>query len=303
MAVRALADAFVRIRPDASGFRAEADTQLNAALAGLSPQVRITANTDVALTKMAELRAKMDVLSRQVVSARMVADDKQLQLELAKITGQLATLRRRTTASKVTLDGADKVETQVMALDLLYDKIAARVLDAHVSLDDADAQTRLAFLVAELSVCPDGLPGAGGAGRRRGEKMGALVTELEAHHRENLEHPAGRQRRIGNRRRQPETRALNTDLEKVVASQHFLQGQEAGLAQADAMLARGVQLLTESFGTEARATKTSADAFALLRGDADKTTPSIPRFWGVWGCCWQGPAVRRQAASPAAPAR
>lgn len=178
---RALADAFVRIRPDSSGFRAQVDAQLTAQLAGAGQTVLITANTQAALAKMAALRGQMTDLSRKVTSARLVGDDKQLQLMLAKLQVQLQELEKKTTAKTVTLVGADKVETQLMGLTIAADKWIAETMDKTVHLDTADAQTRLAYLIAAGSDLSRkayearvGLTGDAAA------KMNALVTEIEA---------------------------------------------------------------------------------------------------------------------------
>jgi len=178
---RALADAFVRIRPDTTGFRAEVDAKLTAAMAGLNKNILVTANTAAALTKMAELRAQMADLSRKVTSARLIADDKPLQLSLAKINSQLQALEARTTAKKVTLAGADKVETQLMALNIASDTFMARALDKRINLDSADAQKKLAFLITATSdLSRRAYEARVGLAGDAAVKMAALVTEIES---------------------------------------------------------------------------------------------------------------------------
>jgi hypothetical protein len=147
----ALANAFVRIRPEATGFRVELDAKIRAALAGIDPTVKIGASTRGAKAAAMELKGYLDALTKRVTAFRLVADDKQLQAELAKIFAQLASLQGRTLAKKITLLGFARMQTELLQADASLDKIAGRVALAHVDVS-GDAEKRLALLQVQLIV-------------------------------------------------------------------------------------------------------------------------------------------------------
>jgi hypothetical protein len=145
----ALANAFVRIRPDATGFRVELDSKVKAALAGLDPTVNIGASTKGAKAAAMELKAYLNALTDRATAFRLVADDKQLQAELAKIFVQLASLQGRTLAKKITLLGFARMQAELLAADSSLEKIAGRVSVAHVDVS-GDAEKQLALLQVQL---------------------------------------------------------------------------------------------------------------------------------------------------------
>src|SRR5437762_8294140 len=81
----ALANAFVRLTPDATGFRAEADAKLRAALTGLNPTVRIKAEDKAAKLTIADLRLALTALTKRVYEAKFKIDSAAGQAALAKI--------------------------------------------------------------------------------------------------------------------------------------------------------------------------------------------------------------------------
>ena len=122
----ALANAFVRIRPDATGFRAEADAKLHAALAGISPSVKIGADTTAAKMITGDLRAYLNALVRRNFDLRIGLDDKGL---LAQLTRDYALMQRldRRIDIPMTLTGATKIQAQLLALDASMDRAKAKI--------------------------------------------------------------------------------------------------------------------------------------------------------------------------------
>lgn len=124
----ALAEAFVQIRPDTTGFRAEAESKIKAALAGINPEVKVKVTPDLsgfqaavkaALTKaLAGTGGKIPIkltfdtdagdLARQIALLRTkltqqgLADFLDADLPLGKIQYQVALLRRLLQQGKVT---------------------------------------------------------------------------------------------------------------------------------------------------------------------------------------------------------
>lgn len=146
----ALAQAFVRIRPTATGFRAEATSQVKSALSGVEGEVPITAGTDKAKAQIADLRAYLTALTKRAWAAHITAEDKQFQLEILRVINQLRALDKRTANPKVTLEGITRAQTQMVGLDVQLDKIASRVAVAHIEIDDSDAEAKLALLITQI---------------------------------------------------------------------------------------------------------------------------------------------------------
>lgn len=147
----ALANAFVRIRPTADGFRAEADAEIKSALAGLDPKVRIGTSTDAAKLAAKDLRIYLDAMAKKLYSFRMVADDKQAQASMSRMYTELLRLDKKISAPRLTLVGAAMAQGQLLAFDAQLDQMSKRISVAHVEIDDADAERRLALLITQVA--------------------------------------------------------------------------------------------------------------------------------------------------------
>lgn len=147
----ALAEAFVRIRPDAGGFRAEADKDLKAQMAGDKVTVPVDADTAAAVRKVADLEGILALLGRRAYSARIITDDAGLQAELARITTSLRAVDKLVASPKLGLEGAAKAEATLLGIGAQLDKLSGRAAKLHVDIDDTDAERRLALLITELS--------------------------------------------------------------------------------------------------------------------------------------------------------
>lgn len=147
----ALADAFVRIRPTATGFRAEATAEIKSALAGISPEVNIGASTAAAVLKVAALKALLSDLARQVYAARITTDDAGLQAKLSRDYALLLKLNKTIASPEIDLLGAETAEAQMLAIAAGLQKINTTIATAHIAIDDADLERRLALLMVQLS--------------------------------------------------------------------------------------------------------------------------------------------------------
>lgn len=147
----ALAEAFVRIRPNTDGFRAEADAGIKSALAGENPEVTVRAATDAAKAAVGDLRAYIDAMTRKVGQFRLIADDKLLQAQLAKDALLLDKLDKMVASPEIDLAGITRAQAEILGLDAGLDKIAGRLVTAHVAVDEGNAPARLAVLEAELT--------------------------------------------------------------------------------------------------------------------------------------------------------
>lgn len=124
----ALAQAFVRIRPDSTGFRASATEQIKAALAGVQGNVKLTVDSDLAKTKITELRGYLSYLTARAWDMAVGVDDKEFQLAMDRIFTRLRTLDRTTSNPKITLEGIARAQAQLLALDVQMDRLQAKTL-------------------------------------------------------------------------------------------------------------------------------------------------------------------------------
>lgn len=151
----ALADAFVRIRPTATGFRAETEAQVKTALAGISPEIKIGASTAAAQLKVAALRGLLDKLARENYAARITANDAGLQAQLARDQSLLYKLDKTISEPEIDLQGAAAAEAAMLGVLAGMKKINATIANARVKVDDADGARRVALLSVQLSALAD----------------------------------------------------------------------------------------------------------------------------------------------------
>ena len=122
----ALAEAFVRIRPDVSGFRAEADAKLKAAMAGIAyrlPSVRIKADTAAATRAAVDLRAMLDALTKRVYNAKLNFSSAEAQAQLARFTLTLGAVDKLLDKKRgLTLEGITRAQAELLGLTVAMDK-------------------------------------------------------------------------------------------------------------------------------------------------------------------------------------
>lgn len=174
----ALADAFVRIRPDSGGFRAEATSQIKAATAGISPEIKVSANTNpakasvaafnayaravlhgqeipvsantaAAKAEVAALSAQLAVLTKKVWTTRMVVDAPGVQAQLGRIMGELRSLAR-TFTGQLTFEGIEQAQTELLGLEAQMERIFGRPEIMHIEVDEGDAKAQLAALLVQI---------------------------------------------------------------------------------------------------------------------------------------------------------
>lgn len=147
----ALADAFVRIRPTATGFRAEAESQIKAAMTGIDPTVKIGASTAAAQIKITGIKALLSDLTKKVYSAQLSTEDTKFQAALAKDMVLLHQINETVAKPEVDLQGAVKMEAQLLGLASQLETISTQIYTTHVRMDEGNLQGRLALLITQLT--------------------------------------------------------------------------------------------------------------------------------------------------------
>lgn len=127
----ALAQAFVRIRPDATGFRASAESQVKTALAGVSGKVKLSVDSDLAKTKITELRGYLTALTQRAWDMSVGVNDKPFQLAIQRIFLSLEKINRNLNIKPtITIEGIARAQAQLLAIDVLMDELAKKRLPA-----------------------------------------------------------------------------------------------------------------------------------------------------------------------------
>ena len=172
---RLLGEAFVVIRPETKGFRAETETQVKRDLAGLDPNIKIGADVKDVGPQLAAMQAKLRAASKGRMA---IADLIDFNLTPPQIVGQLILLKRLVQRSGIsdlidfnvpvsqiqqqlqkvsdlsatisveadTSDAVAAVETLRLKLQALGSRLGA----LQVNADTADAQANVAKLQARL---------------------------------------------------------------------------------------------------------------------------------------------------------
>jgi SLT domain-containing protein/tetrahydromethanopterin S-methyltransferase subunit B len=143
---RQLGDAFVTVGPDATGFRVKLDAQIKAALAGIKPEVSVkfTADSGGLAASVANMKTRMDALSRQLVTIPIGADDKQAQAVISGLQARLLALAKTVTGLTLSAD-TTRIDAQVAALRA---KLAALVQKSSHLQIDADTKQAIAQIAA-----------------------------------------------------------------------------------------------------------------------------------------------------------
>jgi SLT domain-containing protein len=175
---RQLGEAFVTIRAETTGFRAEAYAQIKKALAGISPtvpvemelrknaadrfvsdlgkfmsktdvQAIIQANVDArkAYEQIIELRSRLEALSERIADIPIGVDDRAAQARIAALQARLLALVHTVAKVQVGADtsGVIKAAAAVAALEASTDKLAASSARAVAAfLAEGEATSRLA---------------------------------------------------------------------------------------------------------------------------------------------------------------
>jgi Phage tail lysozyme len=210
----ALAEAFVQIRPDTTGFKAETESKVKAALAGLKPEVPVKLVPDIAgfqtLLKAALAKSlgsaggvtvpvglKFDIdegsLARQIalLKAKMaqlgLVDFLDYDLPLGKIQYQISLLRRLLQQGKLTdflgvsLNDAQALQASVKLREAVQRELGN--VDIGIGLDPADVAAEAAAIKAAAKAALGGevipvtevVTGAAGAGGGGGGKPPVTV--------------------------------------------------------------------------------------------------------------------------------
>lgn len=172
-----LAETWITIRPDTTGFRTETDAELRKALADAGVQIKVGADTASADRAADALKIKLADLSKRITANIDVAD-KPAQAKLLALQSQLIDIGKKVVSPKIDLAGVVSAQSSLAALDVVLDEIdkkhaepsvkvqtdtarldalrtkldevAARATSASVDVDDKTATAKLLSLRAKL---------------------------------------------------------------------------------------------------------------------------------------------------------
>lgn len=125
---RSLAEAFVALEPDATGFATKAKALLDKTQ--LEKAATITLNAARAQIDIAALQARIKALTARAAQIQVGVDDKAGQAELLRLDAQLSALSRRVANPKITIEGQQRALASILALDAAFDKFDAKLAGA-----------------------------------------------------------------------------------------------------------------------------------------------------------------------------
>jgi hypothetical protein len=130
-----IAQAFVRIRPDDTGFKRDADTKIKSSTRGLGAKIPITADTAPSQRAIDDLQVRLGKLAAKTYTAGIGINDKDTTARLAKIALTLDKLNRTVAEPSVKISGIARAEADLLALDAQFDKItgSTRTLDSSLA--------------------------------------------------------------------------------------------------------------------------------------------------------------------------
>ena len=139
---KTLASAWVSVSPSGfSDFAKKAQAGIKGALKGTDASVAVTADTKPAVGSIDDLKIRLDELSRNVATARVDVDDKDSDAKLAAMGVKLDRLSARVVSPNITLEGAARVEAELLAVDASFDRLNDKTETTGSSLLDLASST------------------------------------------------------------------------------------------------------------------------------------------------------------------
>src|SRR5882757_5567270 len=144
-----LADTFITIRPDTSGFRTEADAELRKALADAGVTIKVGADTATAAAAADRLKVKLADLSKRI-NVGIDVGDKQAQASLLSLQAKLIDIGKKVVSPKIDLTGVAHAQADLAALDVELDKFGTKEETAKVKVDTSNAEQGITRLIDSL---------------------------------------------------------------------------------------------------------------------------------------------------------
>jgi hypothetical protein len=138
MAGRMLGDAFITLYPETRNFRILADTQLRKAIAGISPQVRLGADTSRATTAITNFQVRLRALNDVLGKMRADVDTKGAAAKVVGLQARVLALAKSISSMTMRAD-TGKLDAQIAA-----EGAKLKGLQQQISNLQADADTKAA---------------------------------------------------------------------------------------------------------------------------------------------------------------
>jgi hypothetical protein len=168
---------------EASAAAVEALQDAYRAAAGVADTAALAETADAAA-----LAAMYDALAGKLEDLTLTANDKPLEATIAKAAVQLGALGDIVSSPQLTVAGAVKAEAQMLAIEVLFDRVAGKVAALGIIVDDGSAEEKLAALRVEVMALGAAAaaiplnfadPGAVATVVALRESIGELYTSLE----------------------------------------------------------------------------------------------------------------------------
>src|SRR6266704_144498 len=187
-----IAQAFLRLRADGTGFKEEADATVKKSTAGLKAKVPLAVDDKEATVVVKRMKEQLTELSAKTYTAGLGLKDKDAQLRLQRFAVKLYDLGRKVADPELKLRGVARAETELLALGIQFDKLNGKTAKVRVETSKLGSTlSRLTpawtgFLAAGLALGPALLPvlaavtaaaiGAGAAIAGAGSAVGVFAV-------------------------------------------------------------------------------------------------------------------------------
>lgn len=130
-----IAIAFVRIRPDDTGFSTETRTKVRAGTRNVTGVIPIKADVAPAQRDVDGLRTRIAALAAKAYQVNLGANDKEATAKLASMAIKLEKLNRTVATADIKISGLAKAEADLLALDAALDRVSGRTVNVRESVD------------------------------------------------------------------------------------------------------------------------------------------------------------------------
>jgi hypothetical protein len=130
-----IAVAFVRIRPDDTGFSTDTRAKVRAGTRNVTGVIPIRADTAPAQRDVDALRARIAELAAKAYNVNLGANDKDARAKLAAMAIKLDKLNRTVASPDVKISGIAKAEADLLGLEAALDRVSGRTADMNAEVD------------------------------------------------------------------------------------------------------------------------------------------------------------------------
>jgi SLT domain-containing protein len=199
-----LTEAFIRLRPDTTGFKQETEADLQTALGDAGIKVKIRADTttadedlgrwrqkqereapvapkvrpDIDQREIDKLQARLNLLGKRITNTKISVDDKDTMAKMAAIEVTLGRIGEKVANPSIDVGGLAKANADILALDAQIDRLGAKSVTANVNVDTHRSIPELGNLMTAILALAPAMAPVGAAAIGLGGTLVAAFTPV-----------------------------------------------------------------------------------------------------------------------------